>query len=203
MINLIIGTMFAGKSTELLKYLRRSSIAGRSVCLLRPQLDIRSNLTHDKDLLTEGVQVFSVPTDEAICAFSIEKFLEFDTIGIDEWQFFPLEHWGAILFPFLKKIQDLDKECHISGLSGTFHLTTFEILSRTIPLANSIQLESAICQYCGQNAYYTYRHNSDTCKIDDSNSLDNIGAEDKYSALCWDCRHKIPQKNHDRRTQKC
>lgn len=194
MINLIIGTMFAGKSTELLKYLRRAQIAGKKTCLLRPDLDTRNFLTHDEQPLYQGVKVFQISTQSLPMVFPHDELLGFDTIGIDEWQFFPVQHWNDILLPFLQTLQDQKKECYISGLSGTFHLTPFNIISRTIPLANHIQLESAICLHCGDNAYYTYRQNINHQASADEQNPDNIGAAEKYSALCWACWHKIHKK---------
>lgn len=202
MINLIIGTMFAGKSTELLKYLRRAQIAGRKTCLLRPKLDTRIFLTHDDQPLFQDIPIFQI-SEESAGLLNKSEILSFDTIGIDEWQFFPMQHWDDILLPFLKTIQNEEKECYISGLSGTFHLTPFEIISHTIPLANHIQLESAICLHCGENAYYTYRqHDNIQSSTDDIHDADNIGAEEKYAALCWHCRQEIYSGKKDK-NQKC
>lgn len=194
MINLIIGTMFAGKSTELLKYLRRAQIAGKKTCLLRPELDTRDFFTHDEQPLYKGIKVFKIAAQSLDKSFPQQEILTFDTIGIDEWQFFPIEHWDNVLLPFLEALQYQKKECFIAGLSGTFHLTPFEIISRTIPLCNRIQLETAICLHCGNNAFYTYRQSENNQESTDEQNPDNIGAADKYSALCWDCWHKMYKK---------
>jgi thymidine kinase len=188
MITLILGTMFSGKSTELLKQLRRSVIAQKSTALMRPSLDHRPLLTHDMACLYHGVQEFKIEhysmDDE-----SIQKILACQTIGIDEWQFFPLEHWHDFLLPFLRFIQKHKKECYIASLSGTYFLQPFDIISHTIPLVNHISLQNAVCISCGQEAFYTSRRDEGLCDTSVGN-VDNIGAIDKYDALCWDCWHE-------------
>ncbi|MGL4524402.1 MAG: hypothetical protein ACRCVN_02620 [Spirochaetia bacterium] len=189
MIQLILGTMFAGKSTELLKYLRRGCIAKKKVCLLTPAFDSRGFFTHNDEKLYQGIDFFDLSQDTTQVKTTLNYAEQYDIIGIDEYQFLPIDHWQGYIFPFLKNIQNKKKDCYIAGLSGTFLLTPFNIVSLTIPLANQIQLENAICKECGDIAYYTHSINDQNSNTDIV--IENIGAAEKYMPLCWQCWHSM------------
>ncbi|MGL4524401.1 MAG: hypothetical protein ACRCVN_02615 [Spirochaetia bacterium] len=182
MLTLILGPMFSGKSTELIKNMRRSLLAKKKTCLVRPNKDSRPHLTHDFAVLHPEIDMF-ILDDYSQANPDIEKILSYQTIGIDEWQFFPSEAWMSLLFPMIKTIQDRSIDCYIASLSNNFYLKPFEILSHIIPLANHIELQTAICIGCGGTANYTSLRGAETTD-------EVVGSEDKYDALCWCCYTK-------------
>ncbi len=187
MLTLIIGPMFSGKSTELLKKMNRAVLARKKTCLVRPHMDTRSHLTHDFAKIVPGVDIYVIE-NYSLENPDIAKILEYNTICFDEWQFFPESAWESFIFPLLKTIQDKDKDCYIAGLSNNFHLKPFAILSLTLPLANHIEVQSAICIQCGKSASYTSLKGAESTD-------DVVGSSEKYDALCWHCyrkNHPVP-----------
>lgn len=182
MLTLIIGPMFSGKSTELLKKMKRAILAKKRTCFVRPKMDVRPHITHDAAEVAEGVDIYTIK-DYTWKNTDIEKILSYETVCFDEWQFFPPEAWDDCIFPLLKGIQDNNIDCYIASLSNGFYLKPFDILSRIIPLVNAIEVQTAICISCGQLASYTSLRGAEATD-------EVVGSTDKYDALCWHCWRK-------------
>lgn len=182
MLTLIIGPMFSGKSTELLKKMNRAVLAKKKTCLIRPHMDTRPHLTHDFTKISPDIDIYII-RNYSFSNQDIPKILEYNTICFDEWQFFPDSCWDNFIFPLLKIIQDKDINCYIAGLSNNFYLKPFNILSLTLPLANRIEVQTAICIQCGKSASYTSLKGAESTD-------DVVGSSEKYDALCWHCYRK-------------
>lgn len=169
MITLIIGPMFSGKTTELLRQVNRHRIAGRKCCLIKYDDDNR----YDKSL---------VVTHDNRCQKGIDTYVEgkeisayyndYDVIGVDEGQFFNLRKW-------LDRMGD-DKIIIIAGLNGTSNRTMFSSISDAIPICDEIISINAICTSCGKNAIYSKR------LVQDSQE-ELIGGAESYTASCRKC----------------
>lgn len=166
MVELIIGPMFSGKSSELLRRLTRYKIAGKSTILLRPKRDTRGFLTHDKK-------------DNSIIEIFVENISDFkdvydyDVIGVDEGQFFNDLKVVDIL-------ADMGLTVIVSALNGTSERTPFKSLQDIIPLADTITKLSAVCTNCGEDAQFSFY------KVGNKENDIEIG-EDEYTALCRKC----------------
>ena len=173
MITLIIGPMFSGKTTELLRRLNRSKIAGKKTILLRPEIDTRDKLTHD-DLKTNGIE---------------EKFLkdlddinldEYVVVGIDEGQFF------KNLATHANNLANKGKHVIIAGLDATSEQQPFEEILNTIPFAEEVVKLNAICSFCGSEyGSFTY------FKAGRKKDKIVVGGLDLYQAICRKCLYKL------------
>ncbi len=169
MIELIIGPMFSGKSSELLRRLTRYKIAGKQTLLLRPQRDTRGFFTHDKK-------------ENSVKEIFLEKISDFtdlydyDVIGIDEGQFFSdlkiIDTWA-----------DKGITVIVSALNGTSEKKTFNSIQDIIPLSDHIDKLSAVCTSCGEDAQFSFYKVGK--KVNDI-----VVGEDVYTALCRKCWNK-------------
>lgn len=170
-IEIIVGSMFSGKSTELIRRCHRYECVGKKVMIINSSLDTRCGI----DL----VQTHNSQTHEAIKVDKLmniedEKFDDINVIGIDEAQFFD------DLPIFVRKVEKLNVVLIIAGLDGDFKREKFGRILECIPLADEVTKLTAMCNYCkdGTPAIFTK-------KIEDScNEIINVGAKDKYVAVC-------------------
>ncbi|MGL1893411.1 MAG: hypothetical protein OCD02_17375 [Spirochaetaceae bacterium] len=166
MIELIIGPMFSGKSSELLRRLTRYKIAGKQTLLLRPKRDTRGFFTHDKkensvkEVFLENISDFT-------------DLYDYEVIGVDEGQFFSdlsaIDAWAN------KGITVI-----VSALNGTSEKKPFNSVQDIIPLADHIDKLSAVCTSCGEDARFSFY------KIGNKENDIQVG-EDEYTALCRVC----------------
>ena len=161
-LNLIIGPMFSGKTTELLRISKRLQSINLKVLLLNYVEDTRYSIhemsTHDK---------YGLP-----CTFlknlNDAKYENYDVICINEAQFF--EH----LLLFCKKLLEKNKTIYICGLDGDFKQNKFGEILDLIPLCDSVTKLHAYCAICkdGTHANFTKRTiNSDKQKLIGTNNL--------------------------------
>lgn len=174
-IELILGPMFSGKTTELLRRLRRYEI-GRHTCLLiKHGADVRYSdcdvYTHDK------IRREATSCETRLSEISAKDLASATIIGIDEGQFF------EDLPDFCESMSNAGKIVIVSALSGTFERKLFESVQRTMPYAESWTQLCAICMECGRDAAFTKRSSSCT-------ELVQIGGKSKYKALCRQCWFK-------------
>lgn len=164
-IRLYIGPMFSGKTTALLEDYKRFGIAKKKCLLVKHTIDDRN----DKNIITHSNIKYDVGIE---CEYLITLDSEvhnYDVICIDEIQFFPdgdvyCDKWAN---------EGLIVIC--AGLSGDFNKRPFEVVSKLISKAEEIIKKSAVCQYSGYDASYSYK----TCN---RQQIIDIGASDKYTA---------------------
>lgn len=173
-IQLIMGPMFSGKTTELLRRVKRFSIANYHCCLVKYERDDR----YDKDnISTHDNQIAN-----GLCCSKLAEIyaqlMEFQVIGIDEGQFFPdlTEH--------CEKMANLGKIVIVAALDGTFQRKPFGSVLDIIPMAETVIKLKAVCMKCYGDAAFTKR-------TVDSEELELIGGADKYMAVCRACFHEI------------
>jgi len=179
-LEVICGPMFAGKTEELLRRVRRALIAGRHVAVVGHALDDR----HGMDRLTSHAGIdhpsVTVPT-----AADIERALDPDTeiVAIDEAQFF-----GTDLIAVVSRLADRGIVVMVAGLDVTFDGQPFEPLPALTALAERVDKLTAICAVCGEDAVFHVR-------VDAPNALpgdlvaDHVGGTEKYQARC---RRHVP-----------
>lgn len=166
MIELIIGPMFSGKSSELLRRLTRYKIAGKKTLLLRPNRDTRGFLTHDnKENSVSQTFVDSIA--------DFKDLYDYDVIGVDEGQFFPD-------LQLIDKWADMGITVIVSALNGTSEKKPFQSVQDIIPLSDHITKLSAVCTNCGEDAQFSFYK-------DGNKNSDIVVGEDEYTALCRVC----------------
>lgn len=179
MLELILGPMFANKTTDLLRRIRRHKLSEKKILIVGNSLDTRSGqfiCTHD------GIKEPIIMVERLEYIFDDEKYKECDIIAFDEMQFFEdlVESVRIMLLD--------GKHIICSGLSGTYKQTPFENVSQLISLATDVTFLKAICVYkdsngkvCGNDAPFTIKITG----IHENNEKDiEVGGLELYCPRC-------------------
>jgi len=170
-IEVICGSMFSGKTEELIRRMRRAQIARQRVEIFKPQIDKRYSSTeivsHDDQKLPSQL----VRNAQKIIPLSLEA----QVVGIDEAQFF-----GKSLVNVCQKLANMGKRVIVAGLDMDYRGEPFKPIPELLAIAEDITKTHAICVICGNPANYTYRKTSSTDQV-------VIGAADIYEARCRNC----------------
>lgn len=185
-VEAIVGPMFAGKTEELLRRIRRMEYAHKNYIVLKPKIDNRYSETQVVSHNKKGV--------EAICishGSEIRKHLSDNTqaIVIDEVQFF--DH------TFIKYIMELADEGYriiCGGLDTDFRGEPFGVIGSILAISEDVTKLTAICQVCGKDATRSQRLiNGKPAYYDDSIIL--VGEKESYEARCRLCHQVL--KRHE------
>ena len=171
-IEAICGPMFSGKSEELIRRLRRASIAHKRVQVFKPAMDTRYSID---EIVTHGdvrMTAESVNTAAEILA-AIDWRTE--VVGIDEANFF-----GQPLLEPVNRLADDGKRVIVAGLDTDYMGRPFPPMPDLLATAESITKTLAICVRCGNPAKHTQR-------LVESDELILVGAGDAYEARCRTC----------------
>ncbi|CAH9060536.1 unnamed protein product [Cuscuta europaea] len=172
-IHVIIGPMFAGKTTALLRRIKSDSNNGSNVVMIKSSKDTRYAV--DEVVTHDGTKFpcWALPDLSSFkIRFGSESYKMVDVIGIDEAQFFD------DLYDFCCEAADLDgKTLIIAGLDGDYLRRRFGSVLDIIPLANTVQKLTARCEICGKRASFTFRKIGET-------QTELIGGSDMYMPLC-------------------
>jgi thymidine kinase len=169
-IQVIYGPMFSGKSTELLRRIRRYTAARKACVVLKYQRDVRYSAenmsTHDST---------SCEAHPCLTLTDASNLVEkVDVIGVDEGQFFP------DIVTFCERMANQGKIVIVAALDGTFQREPFGTILGLLPLAESVTKLNAVCQYCNKEAAFTKRLGSET-------EIEIIGGSESYVAVCRHC----------------
>ena len=177
-LEVICGSMFSGKSEELIRRLRRTQIAGKKTIAFKHSLDNRK--TTEYVISHNGSQIPAFPIDDPM---TIKQLIthEIEVVGIDEAQFFS----NALVDIVLSLIEE-GVYVIVAGLDLTFRAGPFGTMPTLMALADTVTKLSAICTICGNDAHHTQRLvNGKPASYDDPIIL--IGAEETYQARCRAC----------------
>ena len=183
-VHVICGCMFCGKTDEMLRLLRRFSIAGRTVVLIKPRLDTR---TEDRTVVSRsGAQHTAVAVDDSR---QIEALVgDADIVAIEEGQFF-----DEGLPDVVGRLAYAGKQVLVTGLDQDFRGIPFGPMPRLMALADQVTKLTAICVVCGEPATRTQRLIDGQPAPADS-PLIVIGGlgDEKYEARCR-LHHEVPE----------
>jgi thymidine kinase len=171
-IEVIVGSMFSGKSEELIRRLNRARIARQKVQVFKPKIDARYSV--EEIASHSGQKHDSKPVATAA---ELLEHIEPDTqvVGIDEGQFFDMELIDAANF-LAKK----GKRVIVAGLDQDYTGKPFEPMPQLLSVAEFITKTHAICVKCGATANYSQRTVESDARVE-------VGASDKYEARCRKC----------------
>lgn len=177
-IEVITGSMFSGKTEELIRRLRRARYAGLKVEIFKPSLDNRYSerkvVSHDER------SIVSTPVDNAASILMLAAGV--DVVGIDEAQFF-----DNSLIEVCNKLADIGIRVLVAGLDMDFTGKPFGPIPDLLAVSEYITKVHAICMRCGSLAHYSYRKSSES-------QIVLIGEKDKYEPLCRNCYIKSQNK---------
>jgi thymidine kinase len=171
-IEAICGPMFSGKSEELIRRLRRATIARKQMQAFKPSIDTRYSETEIVTHADTRMRCESVcSADEMLAKIRWRT----EVVGIDEAHFF-----GPALVDIANQLADSGKQVIIAGLDTDFMGRPFPPMPDLLTLAESITKMLAICMRCGSPAKHTQR-------LVESEELILVGASDCYEARCRHC----------------
>lgn len=180
-IEVIAGSMFSGKTEELIRRLKRARIAGLKVEIYKPAIDKRYSdtlvVSHDERSIT------STPVENASMILLLSEGMQ--VIGIDEAQFF-----DKGIVEVCNKLADRGVRVIIAGLDMDYSRKPFGPMPDIMAIAEYVTKVHAICVECGNLANYSFR------KAKDKNIV-LLGEKDIYKPLCRNCYHKNSESKEE------
>lgn len=172
-IELIIGPMYAGKSTELLKEIHKYKFLNKKLLIINHTINKRYGtdkiITHDKICCTDSISLTTL--DEI---YDHSDFECADVIIIEEIQFF------KDAFEVINNIADnYNKKIICAGLSGDFRRYAFGDVCKLIPIADKITHLRAMCSICKDGTLASF-----TKRFTDNQETKLVGAIETYKAVC-------------------
>ncbi len=177
-VEVVTGSMFSGKTEELIRRLRRAQFAGLRVEIFKPSLDTR--YAEDRIVSHDDKSIRSTPVDSAASILLLA--VNVDVVGIDEAQFFDNglpEVCGSLADNGIRVI--------VAGLDIDFMGKPFGPMPALLAMAEYVTKVHAICVRCGSLAHYSFR------KSDEAQVV-LLGEMDKYEPLCRKCYNKAMNK---------
>jgi thymidine kinase len=171
-IEVIVGSMFSGKSEELIRRLRRAQIARQRVQIFKPAVDTR----YADDHIVSHSEL-RIPSDQAASAAELLALVRPDTevVGIDEGQFFDAELPAVCAQLAARGVRVI-----VAGLDQDYLGKPFEPMPHLLAVAEYITKTRAICMVCGNPANHTQRLVQSTDRV-------LLGATGTYEARCRRC----------------
>ncbi len=169
-IELILGPMFSGKSTELIRRTSRYEAIGKNILIINSILDSRTDnsvKTHSNN------KKKAIKVNNLLDIINDDCYEKADIIGIDEGQFF------NDLLEFVKIVEKTDKILIIAGLDGDFKREPFGDILKCIPLCDEVVKLSAMCMVKNDGTPSSF-----TKRINNSEEQTLIGAKDSYITVC-------------------
>lgn len=184
-IEVICGSMFSGKTEELIRRVRRAQIARQHVQVFKHKIDDRYHQTHIASHSGQDYQAVPVTTVADIRA---KLDPQATVIAIDEAQFFE-----DSLIQLVQDLAQEGKRVILSGLDTDFRGVPFGPMPQLLCIAEEVQKLHAICMTCGENACRTQRLiNGQPADFDDPVIM--VGASEVYEARCRE-HHQVPRRN--------
>ena len=171
-IEVVCGSMFSGKTEELIRRLRRAQFANQQIAIFKPVIDKRYSdvevVSHDFHKIT------STPVNTP--AEMLDKIgPEVQVVGIDEAQFF-----DETLVEVCQTLANRGVRVIVAGLDTDYLGQPFGPMPRLMAVAEDVQKVHAICVRCGALANHSHR-------LSKSHDLVLLGEKDVYEPLCRDC----------------
>jgi thymidine kinase len=178
-IEVVCGPMFSGKTTEMLRRVRRAEIAKCRVVVFKPWIDNRvaedKTSTHDS-LFADCKAVNDMGLVGALFELGMDENVKV-VVGIDEYQFFQDPHLASYIWTFSKTGQF---HFVIAGLDRDYKGEPFPMMTSIMGYATKVDKLTAVCVECGADAHMSHR------KVESHEKV-LIGGTGEYDALCVNC----------------
>ena len=173
-IEVVCGSMFSGKTEELIRRLRRAKFAHQKVEIFKPAIDVRYSeedvVSHDQNHIT------STPIDSSASILLLSS--DIDVVGIDEAQFF-----DAGLVDVCNELAYRGVRVIIAGLDMDYKGVPFAPMPALCAIADDVTKVHAICVRCGSLAYVSHRKVANDRRV-------LLGETGEYEPLCRECYQK-------------
>ncbi len=178
LIEVICGSMFSGKTEELIRRLKRARIAKQRVEIFKPHIDTRYAI---EDIVShDDNSIHSTPVTSSGNILLLAA--DVDVVGIDEAQFF-----DDNLVNVCNQLANQGIRVIVAGLDMDFRGKPFGPMAAIMACAEHVTKVHAICVRCGNLAQYSHR-------LSDADKLVLLGETDLYEPLCRHCYNKIDKK---------
>lgn len=186
-IEVVCGSMFSGKTEELIRRIKRATFARQRVVIFKPQIDTRYSeegvVSHDHNAVMSVPLSTSAEILNYLSSHATSKDgYDFDVVGIDEAQFF-----GMDLVDVCNQLANNGVRVIIAGLDMDFQCTPFGPIPALCAVADEVTKVHAICVKCGALAYVSHR------LVHDQNQV-LIGEQAEYEPLCRECYKKAMEQ---------
>ena len=178
-IEVITGSMFSGKTEELIRRLRRAQFAGLKVEIFKPSTDKR--FSESKIVSHDEKSIVSTPVENPSSILLLAGNVR--VVGIDEAQFF-----DDTIVDVCSRLADNGIRVVVAGLDMDFKGNPFGPMPELLAIAEYITKLHAICMRCGNLAQYSFRKSEEEQVV-------LLGEKDKYEPLCRDCFNKATSRN--------
>lgn len=173
-LEVICGSMFSGKTEELIRRLTRARLAKQQVEIFKPSVDTRY---HDTHVVSHNeTSIRSTPVSFAGDILLLSGTC--DVVGIDEAQFFDEE-----IVRVVQLLANQGKRVILAGLDMDFEGKPFDPMPKLMAIAEYVTKVHAICMKCGDLAAFSYRLSAAKEKV-------MLGQKDSYEARCRKCFHE-------------
>ena len=182
-IEVVCGSMFSGKTEELIRRLRRAQFAKQKVEIFKPTIDVRYSeeevVSHDKS------HILSTPIDSSASILLLSS--DYDVVGIDEAQFFDMG-----LPDVCNELANRGVRVIVAGLDMDYKGVPFGPMPALCAIADDVTKVHAICVRCGSLAYVSHRTVEGSQRV-------LLGETQEYEPLCRECYQKAIQEENDKR----
>lgn len=170
-VEVVCGSMFSGKTEELIRRLRRAQFAKQRVEIFKPAIDVR--YSEEEVVSHEGTSIPSTPVDSSASILLMAQ--ESDVVGIDEAQFFD-EH----IVEVCNELASRGIRVIVAGLDLDFKGVPFGPMPALLAIADEVTKVHAICVRCGALAYVSHRIVAGEKQV-------LLGEKQEYEPLCREC----------------
>ncbi|MGF7140826.1 thymidine kinase [Roseimarinus sediminis] len=177
-IEVICGSMFSGKTEELIRRLNRAKIARQKVEIFKPVIDVR--YSEDEVVSHNENSIRSTPVDTASNIILLTG--DVDVVGIDEAQFFDMA-----LIEVCNQLANMGIRVIVAGLDMDFKGKPFGPVPQLMAVAEYVTKVHAICMRCGSLANFSHRLSPDE-------KLVVLGEKNEYEPLCRECYKSLVKK---------
>jgi thymidine kinase len=172
-LELIIGCMYSGKTTELMRRVQMYQILKKKIVIYTHSSDNRYSAsgnisTHNRTTMS------AIPHSKLTGSNHTDEYLQSEIIFIEEGQFFP----DLVEF-VLNAVNNDNKIVIVSGLDGDFQLNPFENIVRLIPHSEGITKLNALCKMCGDGTQASFSK-----RLVESKERELVGSDGIYEAVC-------------------
>ena len=180
---MVCGSMFSGKTEELIRRLRRAQFARQKVEIYKPAIDVRYSeedvVSHDQN------HILSTPIDSSASILLLSS--DIDVVGIDEAQFFDMG-----LVDVCNELANRGVRVIVAGLDMDYKGVPFGPMPALCAIADEVTKVQAICVRCGNLAYVSHRKVASQQRV-------LLGETTEYEPLCRECYQKAIQEENERK----
>jgi thymidine kinase len=173
-IEVVCGSMFSGKTEELIRRLNRAKIANMRVGIFKPEIDVRYDagkiVSHNEN------KANALPVTSSLQLLDLAE--SFNVVGIDEAQFFDEK-----IVEVCETLANQGKRVIVAGLDMDYTGKPFGPIPHLLSIANYVTKLHAICMQCGGIASYSYRTTQNKDQV-------VLGEKEHYEARCRNCFHQ-------------